>query len=39
MMDAIEALDQLVTRDQGHECDGYGPGKVCVRVAAVRVAT
>jgi GTP cyclohydrolase II len=32
MMDAIEPLKQLVTRDQSHECDGYGPGKVCVRV-------
>ncbi len=32
MIDAIADLKTLVTRDQTHECDGYGPGKVCVRV-------
>ena len=28
-------LRRLVERDQDHECDGYGPAKVCVRVASV----
>ncbi len=30
-----EQLQRLVERDQGHDCEGYGPGQVCVRVAAV----
>jgi len=25
----------LVARDQDHECQGFGPGKVCVRIVAV----
>jgi len=29
------ALEELVTRDAEHECDGIGPLKVCVRVIAV----
>jgi GTP cyclohydrolase II len=32
---AIEALRELVIRDQDHECGGFGPARVCVRVAAV----
>lgn len=32
MMDTAEPLKTLVQRDQTHECEGYGPGKVCVRV-------
>src|SRR4051812_37641847 len=28
-------LAGLVERDQAHDCDGYGPARVCVRVAAV----
>ena len=31
----VEALQRLVARDRAHDCDGYGPAKVCVRVAAV----
>ncbi len=31
----LEALSQLVTRDQDHDCDGYGPDKVCVRIVGV----
>lgn len=31
----VAALQRLVIRDRGHDCDGFGPGKVCVRVAAV----
>ena len=30
-----DALSQLVLRDHDHECDGFGPSKVCVRVVAV----
>jgi len=32
---ADDALRALVKRDQDHECEGYGPAKVCVRVVAV----
>jgi GTP cyclohydrolase II len=28
-------LERLVERDRAHDCGGYGPAKVCVRVAAV----
>jgi GTP cyclohydrolase II len=34
-MTTTEALRELVTRDQDHECGGFGPSKVCVRVVAV----
>jgi GTP cyclohydrolase II len=30
-----DALARLVERDQDHECEGFGPSKVCVRVVAV----
>lgn len=30
-----EALAQLVLRDRDHECEGFGPARVCVRVVAV----
>ncbi len=30
-----DALAELVRRDQDHECEGFGPSKVCVRVVAV----
>jgi GTP cyclohydrolase II len=30
-----DALSELVRRDQDHECEGFGPAKVCVRVVAV----
>ena len=32
---ADDALRALVERDQDHECEGFGPAKVCVRVVAV----
>lgn len=35
MSAATEQLRRLVVRDQDHDCDGYGPARVCVRVAAV----
>jgi len=34
-MTSGDALRDLVERDQDHECDGFGPSKVCVRVVAV----
>jgi GTP cyclohydrolase II len=34
-MTAGDALRELVQRDQDHECDGFGPSRVCVRVVAV----
>ena len=30
-----DPLRALVRRDQDHECDGYGTGRVCVKVVAV----
>jgi GTP cyclohydrolase II len=30
-----DPLMRLADRDQEHDCEGYGPGKVCVRIAAV----
>jgi GTP cyclohydrolase II len=30
-----DALQSLVVRDRDHECDGFGPARVCVRVVAV----
>jgi len=30
-----DALAVLVRRDQDHECEGFGPSKVCVRIVAV----
>jgi len=35
MSEVNEQLQRLVERDQEHDCDGYGPARVCVRVAAV----
>jgi GTP cyclohydrolase II len=29
------ALDALVERDRDHECEGYGPQRICVRIAGV----
>lgn len=29
------SLDHLVQRDQEHDCEGYGPANVCVRVVGV----
>ena len=30
-----DRLQELVVRDQDHECGGYGPDRVCVKVVAV----
>jgi GTP cyclohydrolase II len=30
-----DALARLVARDQDHECEGFGPSRVCVRAVAV----
>jgi GTP cyclohydrolase II len=35
MRASTDQLRRLVARDQDHDCDGYGPAKVCVRVASV----
>ncbi len=35
MISAAEKLRRLVERDKDHDCEGFGPDKVCVRVAAV----
>jgi len=32
---AMDALQALVIRDRDHECEGFGPARVCVRVVAV----
>src|SRR5437870_4453172 len=32
---AVPALDDLVTRDKEHDCDGFGPQRICVKVEAV----
>jgi len=32
---AMDALQALVVRDRDHECEGFGPARVCVRVVAV----
>ena len=32
---AEDSLRELVTRDQDHECEGFGPARVCVKVVAV----
>jgi GTP cyclohydrolase II len=34
-MTTVDALRGLVARDQDHECEGFGPARVCVRVVAV----
>jgi len=35
MSHGLDALGQLVQRDQDHECDGIGAARVCVKVVAV----
>jgi GTP cyclohydrolase II len=35
MSQGKDALLGLVARDRDHECDGFGPARVCVRVVAV----
>jgi GTP cyclohydrolase II len=35
MSSHLNTLDDLVTLDQGHDCDGVGPTQVCVRIVAV----
>ncbi len=34
-MDTVMQLDDLVARDREHECEGFGIGRVCVRVVGV----
>ena len=34
-MEDITTLEDLVVRDEDHDCEGVGPAKVCVRVMAV----
>jgi GTP cyclohydrolase II len=31
----VDTLEELVERDQDHDCSGFGPHQICVRVAAV----
>jgi GTP cyclohydrolase II len=31
----VDRLEDLVQRDRDHDCGGYGPDKICVRVEAV----
>jgi GTP cyclohydrolase II len=31
----LEALRQLVERDQDHECEGFGASRICVKIVAV----
>ena len=31
----VDTLQQLVERDRDHECDGFGPHHICVKVEAV----
>lgn len=35
MMEPVRTLDELVERDRDHECEGYGPQKLCVRIVGV----
>lgn len=35
MVDVMQRLQALVERDREHECEGFGPAQVCVRVVAV----
>jgi len=35
MTQHVRSLEDLVERDRTHECEGFGPQKVCVRVVAV----
>jgi GTP cyclohydrolase II len=35
MSKAIERLEDLVERDREHDCEGFGPDRVCVRVVGV----
>jgi len=30
-----QGLQDLVLRDRDHECEGFGPARICVRVVAV----
>ena len=35
MTEAMSPLEALVERDHSHDCEGFGPDRVCVRVVAV----
>lgn len=32
---SVRRLEELVERDREHDCDGFGPDRVCVRIRAV----
>lgn len=32
---SVELLEALVERDRDHDCDGFGPSAVCVKISAV----
>ena len=34
-MTTLKTLDDLVERDRDHECEGFGPARVCVKIVAV----
>lgn len=35
MQEQLDALERLVERDKDHDCGGFGPQKVCVKIVAV----
>jgi GTP cyclohydrolase II len=35
MSESLQALNDLVIRDRDHECDGFGPEHLCVRIVGV----
>jgi GTP cyclohydrolase II len=35
MNQSLQALKDLVLRDRDHECDGFGPDRLCVRIVSV----
>lgn len=35
MTDDVRSLEDLVTRDRDHECDGFGRDQVCVKIVGV----
>lgn len=34
-LNRVATLDELVERDRNHDCEGFGPHRICVRVEAV----
>ena len=35
MSESLQVLNDLVIRDRDHECDGFGPDRLCVRIVGV----